>query len=318
MELFDLSGRVAVVTGGNGGIGLGMALGMARAGATIVVAGRDAAKNAAAVKQIQDAGAKASAIPVDVLKEDSCRALIADTVKAHGRLDILVNNAGMSIRKQPEQYTLAEWHTVMDSNLTSAFLCSHAAYPEMKKGGLGKIINIGSMMSIFGAPFATAYAASKGGMVQMTKSMATAWAKDNIQVNAILPGWIDTALTRRAREQIQGLHDNVLRRTPAGRWGERIGLRRHCRLPGGAGVRLRDRRRHHRRRRLFGAGLVSLPERWTLQVRAPARTTATSRRNWRGRRTGRSWVRRRSCRRAGRRRPPAPARASPRRACPSW
>jgi 2-dehydro-3-deoxy-D-gluconate 5-dehydrogenase len=220
MELFDLSGRVAVVTGGNGGIGLGMALGMARAGATIVVAGRDAAKNAAAVKQIHDVGTKSSAIPVDVLKEDSCRALIADTVKAYGRLDILVNNAGMSIRKQPEQYTLAEWHTVMDSNLTSAFLCSHAAYPEMKKGGLGKIMNIGSMMSIFGAPFATAYAASKGGMVQMTKSLATAWAKDNIQVNAILPGWIDTALTRRAREQIQGLHDNVLRRTPAGRWGE--------------------------------------------------------------------------------------------------
>ena len=219
MKLFDLSGRVAVITGGNGGIGLGMAKGMATAGATIVVAGRDAAKNSAAVKELKDAGAEASAIPVDVLKEESCRALIDQTVKAHGRLDILVNNAGMSIRKQPEQYTLAEWHTVLDSNLTSAFLCSHAAYPTLKQRG-GKIINIGSMMSIFGAPFATAYAASKGGMVQMTKSMATAWAKDNIQVNAILPGWIDTALTRRAREQIQGLHDNVLRRTPAGRWGE--------------------------------------------------------------------------------------------------
>ena len=219
MELFDLSGRVAVVTGGNGGIGLGMALGMARAGAAIVVAGRDAAKNRAAVAEIRRLGAKASAVPVDVLKEDSCRALVSDTIAAHGRLDILVNNAGMSIRKQPEQYTLAEWHTVLDSNLTSAFLCSQAAYPEMKKSGAGKIINIGSMMSIFGAPFATAYAASKGGMVQMTKSMATAWAKDNIQVNAILPGWIDTALTRRAREQITGLHDSVLKRTPAGRWG---------------------------------------------------------------------------------------------------
>lgn len=107
-KLFDLSGKVAVVTGGNGGIGLGMAKGMAGAGATIVVAGRDAAKNAAAVKEIQALGATASAIPVDVLKEDSCRALIAETVKAHGRLDILINNAGMSIRKQPEQYTLAE------------------------------------------------------------------------------------------------------------------------------------------------------------------------------------------------------------------
>jgi 2-dehydro-3-deoxy-D-gluconate 5-dehydrogenase len=218
MSLFDLSGRVAVITGGNGGIGLGMAKGMAGAGATIVVAGRDTAKNAAAVKELQAAGGKASAIPVDVLQEGSCRNMIEETVKAHGRLDILVNNAGMSIRKQPEQYTLAEWHTVMDSNLTSAFLCCHAAFPALKKNG-GKIINIGSMMSIFGAAFATAYAASKGGMVQMTKAMATAWAKDNIQVNAILPGWIDTALTRRAREQVDGLHDSVLRRTPAGRWG---------------------------------------------------------------------------------------------------
>jgi 2-deoxy-D-gluconate 3-dehydrogenase len=171
------------------------------------------------VKQLQAIGGKASALPVDVLREESCRALIADTLKAHGRLDILVNNAGMSIRKQPEELALAEWHTVLDSNLTSAFLCSNAAFPAMKKSGAGKIINIGSMMSIFGAPFATAYAASKGGMVQMTKSMATAWAKDNIQVNAILPGWIDTALTRRAREQVTGLHDSVLKRTPAGRWG---------------------------------------------------------------------------------------------------
>ena len=218
-ELFDLSGRVAVITGGNGGIGLGMAKGMAAAGATIVVAGRDAAKNNSAVQELEAAGGRASTIAVDVLVEASCRNLIDRTMKAHGRLDILVNNAGMSIRKQPEQYTLAEWHTVLDSNLTSAFLCSHAAYAAMKKGNAGKIINIGSMMSIFGAPFATAYAASKGGMVQMTKAMATAWAKDNIQVNAILPGWIDTALTRRAREQIQGLHDNVLRRTPAKRWG---------------------------------------------------------------------------------------------------
>jgi 2-deoxy-D-gluconate 3-dehydrogenase len=219
MEPFDLSGRVAIVTGGNGGIGLGMAKGMARAGATIVVAGRDEAKNAAAVRDLVQRGADASAIAVDVLREDSCRALIRETVNRYERLDVLVNNAGMSIRKQPQDYTLSEWHTVLDSNLTSAFVCSHAAYPAMKQTGSGKIINIGSMMSIFGAPFATAYAASKGGMVQMTKSMATAWARDNIQVNAILPGWIDTALTRRAREEVQGLHESVLRRTPARRWG---------------------------------------------------------------------------------------------------
>ena len=219
MNLFDLSGRVAVVTGGNGGIGLGMAKGMATSGATVVVAGRDAAKNATAVEELRALGAKASAIAVDVLKEESCRALIADTVRQYGRLDILVNNAGTSIRKTPQDYTLAEWHHVLDSNLTSAFLCSHAAYPEMKKIGAGKVINIGSMMSIFGTSFATAYAASKGGIVQMTKAMATAWAKDSIQVNAILPDWIDTALTQRARQEVPGLHDSVLKRLPAGRWG---------------------------------------------------------------------------------------------------
>jgi 2-deoxy-D-gluconate 3-dehydrogenase len=89
----------------------------------------------------------------------------------------------------------------------------------MKTTGGGKIINVGSMMSIFGASFAPAYGASKGGMVQLTKSLATAWARDNIQVNAVLPGWIDTDLTRRARQEVAGLNDNVLRRTPAGRWG---------------------------------------------------------------------------------------------------
>jgi 2-deoxy-D-gluconate 3-dehydrogenase len=135
MELFDLSGRVAVVTGGNGGIGLGMALGMARAGATVVVAGRDAAKNEAAVKELQATGAKASSTIVDVLQEESCRALIASAVEVHGRLDILVNNAGINIRKQPQEYTSAEWHQVLDSNLTSAFLCSQAAYPAMMKTG---------------------------------------------------------------------------------------------------------------------------------------------------------------------------------------
>ena len=220
MALFDLKGRVAIVTGGNGGIGLGMAKGMAAAGASIVVAGRDATKSAAAVKELQALGAKASAISVDVLKEDSCRAMVTDTVKQYGRLDILVNNAGTSIRKQPQDYTLAEWRTVMDTNLTSAFICSHAAYPEMMKNGRGKMINIGSMMSIFGSSYATPYAASKGGIVQMTKAMACAWAKDNVQVNAILPGWIDTALTRRAREQVVGLQESVVKRTPAGRWGE--------------------------------------------------------------------------------------------------
>jgi 2-deoxy-D-gluconate 3-dehydrogenase len=219
MTLFELSGKVAVVTGGNGGIGLGMARGLAAAGAAIVVAGRDAKKNAGAVEALTAAGARAIATQVDVRRKDSCQAMIDAAIKAFGRLDILVNNAGTNIRKQPQEYSIEEWHTVIDTNLSSAFMCCQAAYPAMVRSGAGKIVNIGSMMSIFGAPFTAAYAASKGGLVQLTRALATAWAKDNIQVNAILPGWIDTDLTRKAREQIAGLNDRVVSRTPAARWG---------------------------------------------------------------------------------------------------
>ncbi len=220
MASFDLSGRVAVVTGGNGGIGLGMAEGMAKAGATVVLAGRNATKGAAAVKTITDAGGKAEFAEVDVLSETSCRALIDGVAKKHGKLNILVNNAGTNIRKTPDILKLEEWNAVMDTNLTSAFICTHAAYPHMKKAGGGKIINIGSMMTIFSAPFSPAYSASKGGIVQFARSCATAWAKDNIQVNSILPGWINTELTQGARRDVEGLHERVLARTPAGRWGE--------------------------------------------------------------------------------------------------
>jgi len=216
---FDLKRSVAVVTGGNGGIGLGMARGLAAAGAAVVVAGRNQVKSRAAVAELEALGAQAMALEVDVTDEGSVEKLIRRTVEALGRLDVLVNNAGTNIRKQPQDYTLGEWRQVLDTNLTSAFLASRAAYPIMKAQGRGKIINIGSMMSIFGASFTAAYAASKGGLVQLTRALATAWAVDHIQVNAVLPGWIDTDLTARAREQVPGLHDNVLRRTPAKRWG---------------------------------------------------------------------------------------------------
>ncbi len=220
MSLFDLKGKVALVTGGNGGIGLGMARGFAQAGADIAIAGRKADKSKGAAAELAKLGVKTTVIEVDVANADSCKSMVEACVKSLGRLDILVNNAGINIRKRPETYAMSEWREVLSINLDGAFYCSHAAHPHMKKGGGGKIINIGSMMSIFGAPFATPYAASKGGIVQMTKALATAWAVDNIQVNAILPGWIDTELTQRAREQVDGLHQNVLRRTPAGRWGE--------------------------------------------------------------------------------------------------
>jgi 2-dehydro-3-deoxy-D-gluconate 5-dehydrogenase len=220
-SLFDLQGRVAIVTGGNGGIGLGMAKGLAQAGASVVVAGRDKAKNEQAVAQLEEAGSRASAMAhaVDVTQEAACAQLIQATIARFGRLDILVNNAGTNLRKSPQDYSLDEWNTLIDTNLTSAFLCSRAAYAPMVAQGGGKIINIGSMTSIFGASFAAPYSATKGGIVQFTKAIAVAWAKDNIQANAILPGWIDTALTVQARKDVEGLHERVVGRTPAGRWG---------------------------------------------------------------------------------------------------
>ena len=219
MNSFNLSGRVAVVTGGNGGIGLAMAEGLASAGADVVIAARDSKKGAKALTILQGFDVRSTFIQVDVRDPRSISDLVESVVQELGGLHILVNNAGTNDRKQPEEYALEEWQTIIDTNLTSAFVASQKVYPHMSRAGGGKIINIGSMMSIFGASFTVPYASSKGGIVQMTKGMACAWAKDNVQVNAVLPGWIDTTLTREARQQVEGLHDRVEARTPAGRWG---------------------------------------------------------------------------------------------------
>jgi 2-dehydro-3-deoxy-D-gluconate 5-dehydrogenase len=217
--VFDLKERVAIVTGGNGGIGLGMARGLTAAGASVVVVGRNAAKSDAAVRELNKLGAEAMAVTADVSDEAAVDRLVNAARERFGRVDILINNAGTNIRKSLHEYSLDEWHRVMNTNLTSAFLCSRAVYPLMKAAGGGKVINIGSMMSIFGASFSPAYGASKGGIVQLTKSAAIAWAPDNIQVNAVLPGWIDTELTQGARREVPWLHESVLKRTPARRWG---------------------------------------------------------------------------------------------------
>src|SRR5262245_1524967 len=185
---------------------------------------------------------------------------MADDAAAQlGRLDILVHNAGMKLRKPPQDLTLEDWKEVMDTNLSSAFVASQAAYPHLKRAGAGKIVNIGSMMSIFGNSYLAPYAASKGGIVQLTKSLAAAWAKDNIQVNAVLPGWIDTALTRRAKEVLTGLHERVLARTPAGRrpLGRPRRPRRHRRVSLRSGLRLHHRHRDSGRWRLLRTRLRS-------------------------------------------------------------
>ncbi|WP_420403411.1 SDR family NAD(P)-dependent oxidoreductase [Nisaea sp.] len=217
--MFDLGGRVAAVTGGNGGIGLAMAEGLAACGASILVIGRNAEKNRNAEETLKKHGVEAASVTADVTGEEDCAAAMKTAKERFGRLDILVNNAGTNIRNAPHKLSLSDWQTVIATNLTSAFICSNAAYPLLAVQG-GKIINIGSMLSIFGSSYGAAYAASKGGIVQLTKSQAVAWAPDNIQANAILPGWINTDLTRQARIDVEGLHDRIESRTPAARWGD--------------------------------------------------------------------------------------------------
>ena len=220
-NLFDLTGRVALITGGNGGLGLGMALGLAHAGADIAIAARNPAKNAAAVAAIAATGRRAIAIPTDVASASDLDDMAARAVARLGRVDILVNNAGATVRKPPQDITAAEWDNVLDVNLRAAFLSCRAVYPHFRAQGGGKIISIGSMFSIFGGGGSgVPYSSSKGGIVQLAKSFAVAWAADNIQSNAILPGWFMTELTAAIHETQPERYDLINRRIPMGRWGD--------------------------------------------------------------------------------------------------
>jgi 2-deoxy-D-gluconate 3-dehydrogenase len=220
MKRFSLEGKVALVTGGNGGIGSGIARGLLECGAAVVIAARNAEKNAAMASELSAIGPAVSALILDVTNEQQCHEAVRETVSRHGRLDILVNNAGMGGGgKLPQDLSVAEWHKVMDTNLTSAFMLSQAAYPEMKKAGGGKIINVGSMASYLAIGGLPVYAASKAAIIQLGRACAAAWAKDNIQVNTILPGYIDTDMTRNTLQKNVAIHQRGLARTAAGRLG---------------------------------------------------------------------------------------------------
>jgi 2-deoxy-D-gluconate 3-dehydrogenase len=219
LSAFDLTGHVSLITGGNGGIGLGMARGLAEAGASIAIAARNMEKSEAAAESLRALGADVATIPVDVSSEQSVKDMTSACLDRFGRIDSLIANAGVNDRKPPQDYSAETWNWIIETNLSGPFYCAQSVYPGMKEQGGGKIITIGSMASIFGLPFAAPYAATKGGVVQLSRVLATAWAADNIQVNAVLPGWIDTELTHNARQQVGGLHERVETRTPAGRWG---------------------------------------------------------------------------------------------------
>ncbi len=219
-DIFSLKGKTAIVTGGNRGIGEGIAQGFASKGCNIVIAARNKEKIKKTSQEIKDSyGVEVLGISTNVQHEDQIESMVKETLDKFENINILVNNAGINIRKMPQDYDASEWDQIIDINLRAAFLCSKAVYPSMKSSGSGKVINIGSMTSLFGGAKLAPYGTSKGGIVQLTRSLAVAWAPDNIQVNAILPGWIDTDLTKQARIDLTGLNERVLTRTPLGRWG---------------------------------------------------------------------------------------------------
>jgi 2-dehydro-3-deoxy-D-gluconate 5-dehydrogenase len=217
-SLFSLEGKVAVITGGNGGIGLGCARGLARAGATIVIWARDVAKNAAAKSELEALGATVITLEVDVTDRAGVESATARTIELCSGIDILFANAGVNIRMRPEEYTEDIVDQIIDVNLKAVFHCCQSVYPSMTARGGGKIILIGSLTSVQGLGVAPVYSATKGAVVQLAKSLAAAWGAQNIQVNTILPGWIVTEMTSVTRA-VPGLPEHVLSRTPAGRWG---------------------------------------------------------------------------------------------------
>jgi 2-deoxy-D-gluconate 3-dehydrogenase len=222
MKLFDLKGRVAVVTGGNAGIGLGLAEGLAQAGARVMICGRRAEANRAAVARLEATGADIAALEVDVTSINDLQRLFDITRADLGPVDILVNNAGIHRGSTPESFSLEDWQSVMNTNLNQVVNCCQLAFENLAsasdRGFNGKIINIGSMYSLFGSPNSIAYAASKGGIVQLTKSLAAAWAQHAINVNAILPGWIETEMTAPIGE-MPDLLAQINHRTPFKRMG---------------------------------------------------------------------------------------------------
>lgn len=216
-QLFDLAGKRVVVTGGTSGIGLAAARAFLEAGARVVLNGRSAERGQTALGALEGLG-QAWFVPGDTADEAAAKTLV-DTAEAHmGGVDVLVCAAGINRRGAPQDLTLDDWDAVLDTSLKGTFVTARAAYPALRGSGDGRIVTLGSMMSVLANEATAPYAAAKGGVVQLTRSLAVAWAGDGIRANCILPGWVDTPLTRQARKDIPDLDRRVCERTPVGRW----------------------------------------------------------------------------------------------------
>ena len=221
MKLFDLSGKIAIVTGGNRGIGFSIAKGLARAGATVIIANRTVAEGQKAAESIKKERLKAAAIPVDLTSLPSINEMVAKVVRDFGKIDILVNNAGIVIRKPAEEFLEEDWDRIMDLNLKGVFFCCQAVAREMMKNRKGKIINISSNVSARVQVIRAAYAASKAGLNHMTRSLAYEWAKYNINVNVLAPTVTITDMNRRYfLEDHRDEFEKYVAQTPMGRVAE--------------------------------------------------------------------------------------------------
>lgn len=196
MEMFDLSGKTAIVTGGNRGIGFGIAQGLAKVGATVVIANRDAVSGQSAADSLAKEGYKAIAIPTNIDKVSSISAMVNSVVNNFGKIDILVNNAAAVIRKPAEDFTEEDWDAIVNTNLKGTFFCMQLVGREMIKQRKGKIINLTSVLSVIAQPGRAIYATTKAGIVHMTRVVGAEWAQYNINVNAIGPGVTITELNR--------------------------------------------------------------------------------------------------------------------------
>ena len=220
MPVFDLTGKVAVITGGCTGTGREIAEGLAEAGCNIVICSRNYETCVQACEEIAALGAAVLPIRCDVTRSDDIKNLVRETLREMGGIDILVNNAGVEGKEKPLlEMSDEDWDTVMNPNLKGAFLCSRAAAKEMIGKGGGKIINVASIAAFIGMPNVSAYCASKGGLVQLTKAMALEFVENNIQVNALCPGYFDTPMSRRLYEP-EMWAKIVRRKVPMGRIGK--------------------------------------------------------------------------------------------------
>ena len=215
---FDLSGRVSIVTGASRGIGRAIALGLAEAGSDVVASSRSLPALEEVAASVRSMGRRSLAIAADVTSQEDVQRLVDATLREFGKIDVLVNNAGVSpVLARAEEMTRAQWEEVIGTNLTGCFLCAQAVGRAMIQQKRGKIINVTSILAEVANPRLSAYSASKAGVLALTRALAVEWARHNIQVNALAPGWVDTEMTRPMMGS-KAIYDNLLGKIPMGRF----------------------------------------------------------------------------------------------------